>query len=118
MAGFALLRGEALPESGDEHALGWAVRHLRERMQAGAWTCVEDIATAAAVTLVVAFQHFRATWSGHPLFAAMAETAADGGFPLRGLAPFVAAQGLMMMGNRIRFDEPLGTLNGSRGSNW
>jgi hypothetical protein len=111
VAGFAQLRGAVLPEADDgltSHALGWAVRHLRGRLGSEAWACTEDAATAYAVTLVVGFQHFRATWSGHPLFVAMVETASDGGFCLHGLAPFAAAQGLMMMGNRIRFAEPLG----------
>jgi hypothetical protein len=96
---FAGLRG---------HALGWAVRHLRGRVQAESWTCTQDAPTANAVVHVTGFLHFVATWSRHPLFPAMMATAGDRGFSLHGLARFAAAHCLTMMGNRISFPTPLG----------
>ena len=91
-----------------EHALAWAVRHLRERLRDGSWSCVEDAATANAVTHVAGFLHFVATWSHHPLFPAMLATAGERGFSLHGLAPFAAAHAMFMMGNRISFPAPTG----------
>ncbi|MFL5253519.1 MAG: hypothetical protein ACJ8AI_11600 [Rhodopila sp.] len=90
-----------------EHALGWAVTHLRERMRAGDWTCRES-ATSAAGTHVAGFLHFLRTWSHHPLFPAMAATAGERGFALHGLALFAAAHCLTMQGNRIGFPTPSG----------
>jgi hypothetical protein len=114
-AAFERHTGAALPPvaSGEafdglrDHALAWAVRHLRGRMQAGPWACSEDAPASIATILVTGFLHFVATWSRHPLFPAMVTTAADRGFSPHGLAPFAAAHCLVMMGNRIRFPEPL-----------
>jgi hypothetical protein len=91
-----------------DHALGWAVQHLRVRIQDESWACMESPATANAVTHVAGFLHFVATWSHHPLFPVMAATAADRGFSLHGLALFAAAHSLAMMRNRIGFQEPTG----------
>ena len=91
-----------------DHALAWAVRHLRARIQDPSWACVEDAPTANAVLHVTAFLHFVATWSRHPLFPVMAETADERGFSLHGLALFAAAHSLAMAGNRIGFQKPLG----------
>ncbi len=91
-----------------DHALGWAVGRLRDRIGADSWACMEDAPTSNAVTHVAGFLHFVTTWSGHPLFPAMTATAADRGFSLHGLAPFAAAHCLMMMGNQIAFPEPQG----------
>jgi hypothetical protein len=91
-----------------DHALAWAVRHLRARLQDESWACMQDAPTANAVTHVAGFMHFVATWSRHPLFPAMAATAGDRGCSLHGLALFAAAHSLALMGNRIGFDEPTG----------
>ena len=91
-----------------EHALSWAVRHLRVRMREGSWACMGDAQTANAVTHVTGFLHFVATWSRHPLFGAMAATVGDRGGSLHGLALFAAAHALAMNGNRIGFDAPPG----------
>ena len=88
------------------HALAWAVAHLRERLRAESWASHESEATSAAATNVAAFLHFVRTWSHHPLFPAMAATAAERGFSLHGLAPFAAAHCLTMQGNRIGFPTP------------
>ena len=89
-----------------QHALGWAIGHLRGQDES--WRCVQDDPTANAALHVAAFLHFVATWSHHPLFPAMAATAAERGCSLHGLAPFAAAQCLSMMGNRINFPLPVG----------
>nr|WP_294510001.1 hypothetical protein [uncultured Rhodopila sp.] len=89
-----------------EHALGWAVAHLRGRLRAESWASRESEASSAAGTNVAAFLHFVRTWSHHPLFPAMAATAAERGFSLHGLAPFAAAHCLTMQGNRIGFPTP------------
>jgi hypothetical protein len=117
-AAFALHTGAPLPEiaSGvdafagmDQHALSWAVRHLRGRIRTGSWACAEDPASGAAVTIVAGFLHFLATWTPrHPLLPAMVATAAERGFSLHGLAPFAAAHCLIMQGNRVRLPEPQG----------
>nr|WP_294520771.1 hypothetical protein [uncultured Rhodopila sp.] len=90
-----------------QHALAWAVAHLRGRLQAHTWASRESEASSAAATNVAAFLHFVRTWSHHPLFPAMAATAADRGFSLHGLAPFAAAHCLTMQGNRIGFPTPV-----------
>jgi hypothetical protein len=91
-----------------QHALGWAVAHLRGRMAGGTWACRDTEATAAACCHVGGFLHFHATWSRHPLFPAMAATVGDRGFSLHGLAPFAAAHVLSLQRNRIAFPRPEG----------
>ena len=89
-----------------QHALAWAVAHLRGRLRADSWASRESEASSAAATNVAAFLHFVRTWSHHPLFPAMATTAAERGFSLHGLAPFAAAHCLAQQGNRIGFPTP------------
>jgi hypothetical protein len=101
-----------------QHALAWAVRHLRARISEDSWGCTADAPTANAVTHVAGFLHFVATWSRHPLFPAMVATAADsgpahdglaqGGFSLHGLALFAAAHAMALAGNRVGFQQPTG----------
>jgi hypothetical protein len=115
-ASFERLTGTRLPDPGvqsddpfaglRDHALGWAVRHLRTAMQSKSWACMADAPACAATTLVTGFLHFEATWSRHPLLPAMVATAAERGFSMHALAPFATAHCLMMMGNRVRFPEP------------
>jgi hypothetical protein len=110
--------GQPLPEGASaaedpfagsvQHALAWAVAHLRGRLRADSWASRESEATSAAATNVAAFLHFVRTWSHHPLFPAMAATAAERGFSLHGLAPFAAAHCLTAQGNRIGFPNPKG----------
>ena len=91
------------------HALSWAIGHLRVRMRSDSWACLDGAPTAAACCHVAGFLHFVATWAHHPLFPAMAGTAADRGFSLHGLAPFAAAHCLTMQGNRISFPPETGS---------
>jgi hypothetical protein len=98
--------GGSLAAAAGDHPLGSAVRFLRGIMASG--VRLADAPTAAALVQVIGFLHFVATWSRHPLFPAMMATAGDRGFDLHGLTPFAAAHCLMMMGNRVRFPEPLG----------
>lgn len=115
-AAFERLTGATLPAIGYEdapagmrkHALGWAVGHLRRRVQAATWACLEDPMSGVAVSYVAGFLHFVATWHRHPLFSAMVTSAADRGFSPHGLAPFTAAHCMTMLGNRISFPDPQG----------
>lgn len=91
-----------------DHPLAWAVRHLRSRMREGPWRCLDGIATPTAVVHVTGFLHFVATWSHHPLFAAMVAGAAGRGFSVHGLVPFAAAHCATKQGNRISFPAPAG----------
>ncbi len=100
--------GGSLMQAAADHPLGSVVRLLREAMAHESGGRVSDAPTAAALTQVIGFLHFVATWSRHPLFSAMMATAGERGFDLHGLTPFATAHCLMMMGNRVRFPEPSG----------
>ncbi len=113
---FEQLTGGALPtvtadfaEGLAQHALAWSVLHLRERLRAEAWACLETPASSVACVTVTGFRHFVATWSQHPLFPAMVATAADRGFSSHGLALFAAAHCLLQQNNHIGFPTPSGT---------
>lgn len=69
---------------------------------------MDDVATPIAVVHLTAFLHFVATWSHHPLFAAMVAGAAARRFSVHGLAPFAVAHCATMLGNRISFPAPVG----------
>ncbi len=99
--------GASLADAKGDHRLSRAVAFLREAMSDGR-ALVSDAPVAAALTQVIGFLHFVATWSRHPLFPTILATAGERGFDLHGLAPFAAAHSLMMMGNRVRFPEPSG----------
>ncbi|HVY14836.1 MAG TPA: hypothetical protein VHB27_06390 [Rhodopila sp.] len=113
-ADFERLTGAALPDTPAAfkdglaaHALAWSVRHLRERLRAGDWACLESQATSIACVTVAGFRHFVATWSVHPLFPAMVATAGDRGFSAHGLALFAAAHCLLQQRNRVGFPAPV-----------
>ncbi len=91
-----------------DHALAWAIQHMRARMKQDSWRCMDDIPTPIAVVTITGFLHFVATWSHHPLFPAMVAGAAAERFSVHGLAPFAAAHCASMMGNRISFPAPAG----------
>lgn len=91
-----------------DHALGWAIQHLRGLIQRDLWACLDGVATPIAVAHVAGFLHFVATWSHHPLFPAMVVGAAARGFSMHGLAPFATAHCATMLGNRISFLVPTG----------
>ncbi len=90
-----------------EHALAWAIRHLRGRVGEESWRCMETAPTSGAVTHLTGFLHFVATWARHPLFPAMAATANEQGFSLHSLALFAGAHTLAMLNNRTGFREPI-----------
>jgi hypothetical protein len=96
----------SLADTAADHPLGSAVRTLRAAFPSG--VRLADAPSVSALVQVLGFLHFVATWSRHPLFPAMLATAGERGFDLHGLTPFAAAHCLMMMGNRVRFPEPLG----------
>ena len=113
---FAQLTGAELPsvvadfaDGVAQHALAWSVLHLRERLRAETWACLETPASSVASVTLTGFHHFVATWSHHPLFPAMVATAADRGFSAHGVALFAAAHCLLMQNNRVGFPTPSGT---------
>jgi hypothetical protein len=83
--------------------LAWAIQHLRRVHASPGWACTNGNEDAVSTTLVAAFCHFVACWSQHPLFGAMARTAADRGFSLHAMAQFGAAKCLVDSGNRVGF---------------
>lgn len=107
-SGTRLPRVTADPAGLRDHALAWAIAHLRDRMRQDDWTCLEAPATSAACCHAAGFLHFVATWGHHPVFPAMAATATESGFSLHGLAPFAAAHALATQGNRVAFPKPEG----------
>lgn len=114
-ARFAAITGAKLPdvvpdfEAGlAQHPLAWSIGYLRTRLRDEAWACMEAPPSSVACLTVAGFRHFVATWSDHPLFPAMAATAADRGFAVHGLALFAAAHCLLMQNNRIGFPNPSG----------
>ncbi|MBS0640550.1 MAG: hypothetical protein JSS43_11800 [Proteobacteria bacterium] len=116
VAAYQQVTGEALPSVAVDiqaglrtHALAWAVAHLRAQMQQGPWRADDGIPTPIAVLTLAGFLHFVAAWSHHPMFRPMVANVAAQRFSAHGLAPFVAAQCLSMMGNRIGFGEPEGS---------
>jgi hypothetical protein len=103
----------ALPADGDTAAalrrlpLAWAFRQIEPNAPVPLWWCLEQEPDAVAAILLAGFQHFSATWSGHPLFDAMTASAALDGFSTHVLAPFAAAQCLVETGNRVAFTRPV-----------
>ncbi len=101
--------GLANPYTGlKDHALAWAVGHLRAHMRQPRWHCMDDVPTPIAIVTLTGFLQFVATWSHHPYFPAMAAGAGAHGFSAHDLAPFAAAHCATMQGNRIRFAVPAG----------
>jgi hypothetical protein len=87
-----------------EHALGWAVAWFRDRLQDPDWSGFSEDSDLVAATVIAAFRDLIASWSHHPLFRVMAETAAaQGGFSLHGTAMFGVAKSLAYAGNRVAF---------------
>lgn len=96
----------AAGEGGDGRTWLPAMEYLRSRMQDPAWHCLENEATASAITRLTSLLHFHATWAAHPLFPAMVASVAEADFSLDGFAPFAAAHCLSMLGSRIYFQPP------------
>jgi hypothetical protein len=91
------------PARYQDHALAWAVAHFRGRLRDPDWTSFADEPDIVAVTIIAAFRDLFASWVHHPLFAAMANTAAAQGFSLHAMAMFGAAKSLASAGNRVAF---------------
>jgi hypothetical protein len=88
--------------------LAWALGQLAPGVATEGWKCLaEDPDTVAAVQLG-AFREFSQVWSQHPLFPAMAASAAASGFSTHSLAVFAAARCMVKDGNRIGFTPPGG----------
>ena len=90
-------------ETYKDHALSWAVAHLRGRLRDPDWTSFADEDDIVAVTIIAAFRDLFASWAHHPLFAAMVNTVAVQGFSLHAMALFGAAKSLASAGNRVGF---------------
>jgi hypothetical protein len=86
-----------------DHALAWAVAHLRARLRDPDWTSFADDTDMVAVTIIAAFRDLFASWVHHPLFGAMVGTAATQGFSLHAMAMFGAAKSMASAGNRVGF---------------
>ncbi len=88
------------------HSLAWALGRLQGRVGQPGWSCLADNPDSVSAAHLGAFRHFVATWSQHPLFAAMAATVATDGFSVHALAVFAAAKNLFDGGNHVVFDRP------------
>lgn len=86
--------------------LAWAFEQVEPNIGRPAWWCLASMPDAVAAIQLAAFHEFHAVWSGHPLFDAMAASAASSAFSLHALAVFAAAQSLAAAGNRVRFAAP------------
>jgi len=86
--------------------LAWALRHLRDRAGPSVAASLMRHEGSVAATLLGAFRHFMDCWAHHPLFAAMAATAAEQRFSFHALALFGAAKCLSDSGNRVMFRVP------------
>ncbi len=88
------------------YPLAWAIHTLRAVMRSPDWSCTATPPASVATTVAGAFRYFLDCWSHHPLFPAMAATAADSGFSLHGAALFATAKCLADSGNRVGFVAP------------
>jgi hypothetical protein len=89
------------PGSYKQHPLAWAVAHFRARLRDPDWVSFSDNSDMVAMVVIAAFRDLFASWEHHPLFGAMAGTAAAQGFSLHGMAMFGAAKSLTSAGNRV-----------------
>jgi hypothetical protein len=96
---------EPLPPSSlyRDHALAWAIAHLRDRLRDPDWTSFVDSADSTAMAVIAAVRDLFARWGHPPLFGAMIRTAAAQGFSLHAMAMFGAAKSLTSAGNQVAF---------------
>ncbi len=88
------------------YPLAWAIHTLRAVIRSPDWSCTATSPASVATTVAGSFRYFLDCWSHHPLFPAMAATAADTGFSLHGAALFATAKCLVESGNRVGFVPP------------
>jgi hypothetical protein len=86
--------------------LAWALAQLQPGVATKGWWCLDKEPDAVAAVQLGAFREFSQVWSGHPLFPAMAASAAGAGFSTHALAVFAAARCMAKDGNRIDFTPP------------
>ena len=84
--------------------LVWALGQVRAGLERPGWWCLDQEPDAVAANIIAAFREFVSVWSGHPLFEAMAASAAADGFSTHGLAAFAAARAMSEAGNRVVFN--------------
>jgi len=86
--------------------LAWALGKLEANIETPGWWCLAKAGDAIAAAQLGAFREFLLVWAHHPLFPAMAATAAAAGFSTHSLAVFAAARCMAADGNRIGFVPP------------
>ena len=91
------------PAGYKQQPLAWAAAHFRARLRDPDWNSFSTDIDFAAMTVIAAFRDLFASWVHHPLFAAMAGTAAAQGFPPHAMATFGAAKSLASAGNQVAF---------------
>ncbi len=103
----------AVPPDSDDAApglaslpLAWALGKLEPNIETPGWWCLAKDADTIAAAQLGAFREFLLAWGHHPLFPAMAATAAATGFSTHSLAVFAAARCMAADGNRIGFVPP------------
>ena len=88
--------------------VAWALGQLAPGVATEGWKCLAEEPDAVAAVQLGAFREFAQVWSQHPLFPAMAASAAATGFSTHSLAVFAAARCMVKDGNRIGFTPPGG----------
>ena len=88
--------------------VAWALGQLAPGVATEGWKCLAEEPDAVAAVQLGAFREFAQVWSQHPLFPAMAASAAATGFSTHSLAVFAAARSMVKDGNRIGFAPPGG----------
>ncbi len=86
--------------------LAWALPQLEAGVDTPGWWCLAKEPDAVAAVQLGAFREFPLVWSQHPLFPAMAASAAAGGFSTHALAVFAAARCMGAAGTRVGFAAP------------
>lgn len=94
------------PNSLPKLPLAWALNRVRAGLERPGWWCLDQEPDAVATIEIAAFREFVSVWSQHPLFEAMAASAALDGFSTHGLAVFAAARAMSEAGNRVAFRRP------------
>ncbi len=86
--------------------LAWALGQLEPGVDSSGWWCLAKEPDAIATAQLGAFRDFLHVWARHPLFPAMAASAAANGFSTHAVAVFAAARCMAASGNRVSFTPP------------